>query len=167
MYTILKEFGLEPVMVAKNRPNQNLYFLQKNVKLIIINDTFSILNESDYDFIMVNSDKTWGFTRNKIFEEQAFLKFAKHWKIPKFIYGASLGSEYWYFSRSRDESAKILLKNFTGISFREKEVVNFAKKHLDMKSQFVLDPTFIIERHYYLDIIKNYKQNFNFKEKYY
>ena len=62
--------------------------------------------------------------------------------------------------------AKILLQNFTGISLREKVTCEEAIDHIGIKPEFVLDPTFLIDKKYYLDIIKNYKRDFNFSEKY-
>ena len=60
------------------------------------------------------------------------------------------------------------MKNFTGISFREKGLVQLAEEHLNLtiKPVFVLDPTLIIDKKYYLDEIKNYKRDFNFSEKF-
>jgi len=107
---------------------------------------------------MVNSDQTWNalFPRPIIYDI-AFLKFAKNWKIKKFIYGASLVHEEWKFTKEDEKIAKNLLRKFTGISVREKSSVNLIQQHLSLKAQFVLDPTFIIDKKYYLNLIKNYK----------
>ena len=40
------------------------------------------------------------------------------------------------------------------------------EKHLGTNPELVLDPTLIIDNNYYLDLIKNYKINFNLKKKY-
>ena len=85
------------------------------------------------------------------------MKFAKNWKIKKFIYGASLVHEEWKFTKEDEKIAKNLLRKFTGISVREKSSVNLIQQHLSLKAQFVLDPTFIIDKKYYLNLIKNYK----------
>ena len=61
---------------------------------------------------------------------------------------------------------KKLLKNFTGISVREKSLVNLVKNHLGVKPLFVLDPTLLIDKKYYLNIIKDYNQNNFTKRKY-
>ena len=45
---------------------------------------------------MVNSDQTWR-KWDENFYNIAFLKFSEKWKIPKFIYGTSLGFEDWKF----------------------------------------------------------------------
>ena len=109
---------------------------------------------------MVNSDQTWRKWSSD-FYNIAFLKFSRNWNVPKFIYGASTGLDYWAFSKEIDKIAKYLLKNFTGISFREMSTVKYAKKHLGLNSTFVLDPTMLIDKKYYMEIINNYQNNNN------
>ena len=41
-----------------------------------------------------------------------------------------------------------------------------AEEHLGIKATFVLDPTFLLEKSYYLELIKNYKRDFDFSKKY-
>ena len=107
---------------------------------------------------MVNSDQTWR-RWDENFYNIAFLKFAEKWKVPKFIYGASLGYEEWKFTKEDEKIAKHLLKNFKGISVREKYAVELIKKFLGFEVQYVLDPTFLIDKKIYLDLIKNYQSN--------
>ena len=114
---------------------------------------------------MVNSDQTWRRSNkaNIHFFDIGFLKFAQNWTVPKFVYAASLGFDYWTFSKKDEKIAKKCLKNFTDISVREKGSVNLVKKHLGITPEFVLDPTLLIDKKYYLNIISNYKKNINIK----
>ena len=105
------------------------------------------------------SDQTWRKTSK--FFEIGLLNFSKNWNIPKFIYGASNGMDYWEFSKETDKIVKNLLKNFTSISFREMSTIKNAKKHLDINSTFVLDPTKLINKKYYIEIINKYKNKNN------
>ena len=75
-------------------------------------------------------------------------------------YAVSLGFNKWKYSKKDENIAKELLKNFTGISVREKNSVKLIKQHLGFNSLFVLDPTLIIDKKYYLNIIKSYKSNY-------
>ena len=77
-----------------------------------------------------------------------------------------MGTIKWFYTKTDNNIAKRLLKKFTGISLREIGTVKLAEKNLGIKPTFVLDPTFLLEKEYYLDIIKNYKQDFNFNKKY-
>ena len=157
IFIILSNFGFEPQIIGTNPKNFNISFLKKYVKVRTIKN-FSEINENDYDILIVNSDQTWR-KWDKDFYDIAFLKFARNWNKNKFIYAASLGFNFWNFSKNDEKLAKVLLKNFSGISVREKKSVNLIKKYLGFKSSFVLDPTFLIDKKYYLTIIKNYKND--------
>lgn len=140
--------------------------MNKNIKYKLIKNSFSELNQKDYDFLIVNSDQTWNTIQDEYIFDYGFLKFAENWTIPKFVYAASLGVDFWRFSKEFDNKAKSLLKNFTGISVREIGAVDMVKKHFGFSPLYVLDPTFIIDKKYYLDLIKDFKRDFNFKDKY-
>ena len=168
MSTKLKELGFDPTIIAltNKRKNYNLTYLRKIVKLKEIKFSFYELKQNEYDILMVNSDQTWTYNIKKNFYDIAFLQFAYNWKIPKFVYGASMGTKHWRFNSYDDMQAKKLLKNFTGISLRENMLVPLAAEHLGINASFVLDPTFLIDKNYYLDLIKNYNRDFDFSKKY-
>ena len=164
MSILLKNYGFEPIMISLYKNKSNLYFLKKYLKFKIIKNSFSEIKQKEFDILMVNSDQTWN--KYKFFLDIGFLKFAEKWKIPKFVYGASLGHDFWQFPKKFDIQAKKLLKKFTGISVRERGAVDLVKKHLGIKPLFVLDPTFLINKSYYLELIKNFKKNNNLNNKY-
>ena len=117
---------------------------------------------------MVNSDQTWRKWSNeyKYFYDIAFLKFAEKWDIPKFVYGASLGRNICEYNESDKEIAKLLIKNFNGISVREKGAIKLIEKNLGIKPFLVLDPTFLIDKQYYMNLIINYKEKITKKDNY-
>lgn len=153
----LKEFGFNPFIIGKRIKNDNITFIKNSVNLIIINQSFSEVRKDDYDILIVNSDQTW--RKSSDLYDIAFLKFAEKWEKPKFIYGASWGVDTWTFSKKDERIAKHLLKNFTGISLREKGSIKFIEKHLGIKPSLVLDPTFLIDKKYYINLIKNFKND--------
>ena len=167
IYTKLKEFGFDPIIIAMSS-NHKINFLQKHLKLKMIKINFFELSEKDYDIIMVNSDQTWNLFDNNVDRtlNVGYLQFAENWKIPRFVYGASLGVNYWRFSSKFDIIARRLLKKFSGVSVREIGAIKMVEKHLGVHPELVLDPTLIIDKNYYLDLIKNFKINFNLKEKF-
>lgn len=109
---------------------------------------------------MVNSDQIWR-KRNIYYLDIGFLKFSHNWRIKKFIYGASMGLEYWDFKRNEDKVLKHLLKECTGVSVREKGTMNLVESHLKIKPTLVIDPTLLIDKKYYLNLIKDYKDEYN------
>ena len=149
----LSELGYIPYIIGTfYNFDSDISFIKKHTNLRIIRN-FSEIKTKDYEILMVNSDQTWRKKYLSIFYDFAFLCFAKNWKIYKFIYGASLGSSEWKLSKKDEKIAKDCLKNFKGISLREKGAVKRIEKHLGIKSQFVLDPTFLISENYYLNKI--------------
>ena len=159
IYIKLLELGYDPYIVGKIYPKHNISFLLNTIKVRIINKSFTEIKKNDYDILMVNSDQTWRNYKNKYVYDIAFLKFAKFWNISKLVYAASLGIDKWEFNKKDEEIAKSLLKDFNGISVREKSSVKLVEQHLGLKPSFVLDPTFLIDKKYYLNLIKNYKND--------
>ena len=158
----LSELGYCPYFVGKLYYNNDISFIKNNINIRLITN-FSEINENDFDILMVNSDQTWKKGIDN-FYDVAFLKFAENWKKTKFTYGASLGVEKWEYNKSEEKIAKHLLQNFTGLSVRENSAVKLIEKHLGFKVQFVLDPTFLINKKYYLNLINNFKSSiFNHK----
>ena len=167
LFTKIKEFGLKPLLIIPKLLHElNNSFLTKTTNFTLIKENFSELKENDYDYVILNSDQTWGYYNRKYFYDIAFLKFAYNWKIPKFIYATSIGQDYWFFNKEEEEQGKKLLKNFTGISFREKGLIKLAEEHLGIKGKFVLDPTLLIDKKYYLNQIKEYKTDFTSNDKF-
>ena len=157
MSIILRKLGFDPYIIGRKLQNHDISFLQKYTKLKVINN-FKEIKETDYDILMVNSDQTWR-RWDQYFYDIAFLKFAKDWNKPKFIYAASLGLNAWNFTKKDEIIAKNLLKNFSGISIREKGSIKLIENHLGIKPTFTLDPTFLIDKRYYLKLINNYKND--------
>ena len=154
----LTEFGFDPYIIGQRYRTHNISLLLEKTKVKIINNSFSEIKEKEYDILMVNSDQTWR-KWDDYFYDIAFLKFAENWNIPKFVYGASLGLDTWEFTKADENISKYLLKNFTGISTREIGSKKLIKKYLGINSEFVLDPTLLIDKKYYLDLIKDFKND--------
>ena len=155
---LLKNFGYKPYIIGTHLKNRNISFINKTTNLVIIHNNYSEIRKDDYDILMVNSDQTWRKFDNN-FYDYGFLKFAQNWKINKFVYGASIGSCDWKLTNKDDLIAKNLLKDFNGISVREEGSIKLIEQHFGVKPELVLDPTLLIDKKYYLDIIKDYKGN--------
>ena len=63
--------------------------------------------------------------------------------------------DYWTLHKE-EKIAKKLLKSFTGVSIREQNSINLVKHHFGIIPEFVLDPTLLIDKKYYLDLVRNY-----------
>ena len=156
----LAEFGFLPYIIGTHYKDHDISFLKNKTKSIIIKNNFSEIKKKQFDILMVNSDQTWR-KFDKHFYDYGFLKFAKDWKIPKFVYGASLGYSKWKLTQNDENIIKSLLKNFSGVSVREKTSIELIQNHLGIKPIFVLDPTLLIDKKYYLNLITSFKTNNN------
>ena len=152
----LSELGFDPYIVGKRNFNQNISFLQKYTKIKLIKSNFREIKINDFDILIVNSDQTWR-KWDEYFYDIAFLKFAEKWNKKKLVYATSLGVNKWEFNEKDEKIAKYLIKKFNGISVREKGSIKLIENHLGIKPLFVLDPTLLINKRYYLKIIKNFK----------
>ena len=169
MFIVLSNLGYDPYIIGMKFLDHNITFIQSITKLIVINNSYSEIKENDYDILMVNSDQTWRkwfYCNYKYFYDIAFLKFAENWNIPKVVYGASLGINIWQYNKEDEKIAKLLLKKFTAVSVREKGSIQLIENHLGFKPDFVLDPTLLINKDYYLNFIKNYKSKISKNDKY-
>lgn len=164
MYIFLKKNGFYPTLISFNS-NANIFFLRKNIRIRQIKNYYTDLNESDFDILVVNSDQCWSYQFKKILII-GFLSFAKDWKIPKFVYAASLGHKSWNVSNKIIYSAKKLIKQFSGISVREFSSIEIINRTLGVKPYLVLDPTLLLSKIDYLKILDNYSSNINIHENY-
>ena len=64
------------------------------------------------------------------------------------------------------DKAKILVKKFSAISVREQNSVKIIQNNLGIEPIFVLDPTFLINKNIYLELIKDFKLNINLNQSY-
>ena len=162
MFKILEEMGFNAtIIIPPGGPKFNTSFANRTIgsHLFFARRDFSNLKEEDFDYLMVNSDQTWAGLNLNV----GFLKFAENWNVKKFIYAASAGGYKLPFREYNKILIKSLLRNFTGISFREKGMVKLLEDSIGLKSEFVLDPTFLLNKNVYLKSIKNYRQ-YNFSQ---
>lgn len=165
MFVKLKEFGFEPDLIGYLMPGNNISFLNKTTKIRIIENSYKEIKRNDYDLLMVSSDQVWR-KGNYFYLDVGFLKFSHNWNIKKFIYGASMGLDFWAFERNEDRVLKHLLKEFTGVSVREEGTIRLVENKLNIKPTLVIDPTLLIDKKYYLNLIKDYKNEYNSKDNY-
>ena len=159
MYIKLKELGYEPYIVTTNVLNVNISFINRTTNIVLIHN-YSSIKETDYNILLVNSDQTWR-KWDKYFYDYGFLQFAKNWNKLKFVYGASLGFDYWNFNKTDEDIIFPLIKNFSEISVREQGSIKLIRDHFGISPKLVLDPTLIIDKKYYLDLINDYNPKLN------
>lgn len=101
------------------------------------------LSYDKYDLYIIGSDQIWNKRITKGFDKVFWGFFGKHDITNKITYAASFG-DYENLSEDR-EFIKQALLNFSGISLREKEHIEFINSLNEKQIYKVLDPTFILD----------------------
>lgn len=132
-------------------------FIEEHIHTLVI-DKLEDLNEKDFDCIVVGSDQVW---RKKYFTyhyattiDNAYLAFAKNWKIQKLVYAASFGTEDWEYNEEDTKKCKDLIKQFQAISVREDSGVHLCKEKYGVKAIQLLDPTLLLQKEDYINLFK-------------
>jgi len=120
-------------------------------------DSLSEINADEFDALIVGSDQVWRpryFTRQwNTSIENAFLAFTKDWTAKRVAYAASFGVETWEQSASETNKTREAIKMFDAISVREESGIRLLKENLGVDSIQVLDPTLLLEKEDYINLI--------------
>lgn len=121
-------------------------------------DDLSDIKEKDFDMFVVGSDQVWRpqyFLGRRI--KNAFLSFTKGWNVGRISYAASFGKdsiEDWSQKCVRDCGEA--LKMFNAVSVRESSGVKICKEKFGVYAIQVLDPTMLLCKDDYLQLIKSF-----------
>lgn len=127
-------------------------FINQYLSRIVVNSPLE-LKETDFDAIVVGSDQIW---RPKYYSEicNAFLDFAKDWKhLRRIAYAPSFGTDRWEYTEEQTKQIAELLHMFDAISVREESGIDFCQRHLGVKAILVLDPTMLLSKEDYCNLI--------------
>ncbi|WP_180175570.1 polysaccharide pyruvyl transferase family protein [Acinetobacter sp. YH12025] len=106
--------------------------------------------KNDIKSIVVGSDQVW---RKEYSPDimSFFLDFETNAK--KISYAASFGVDYWQYSSEETKRIKSLLNEFHMISVREDDGVKLLSDNVQIESNFVLDPTLLLSKKRYMELI--------------
>lgn len=112
-----------------------------------------------FDALVVGSDQVW---RPVYFTQMydtsitdAYLAFARNWKIKRISYAASFGTDNWEYSEEQTKACAGFIKMFNFVSTRESSGVELCKKHFGVDATQVLDPTMLLKKENYIKLINN------------
>lgn len=130
-------------------------FIDRNINTLKLK-SFQELQEKDFDALLTGSDQIW---RPMYYPhiEQAFLDFARTWKVRKISYAASFGTDVWEYTRKQTENCRALIRLFHRVSVRECSGVELCRKYLDKEAVCVLDPTMLLTAEDYSRLFRKEK----------
>ncbi len=146
---------LLPGVWKKNTANFEK-FIQKNIeKTYYVDDiTVDLCKQYGIDSLIVGSDQVWRPEVPDVINRY-FCRFAENHDIPRISYAVSLALDEWTFSPEQTLEIKTLLKSFSSVSVREKNGVDLLKENVNCNAEWVIDPTMLLTKKDYMNIIKN------------
>lgn len=154
----------------KYRPNKKeRAIIQRNTNHFIntyINHTEAIhsyeefvkqASKGKYDAYVVGSDQCWRPCYNA-FLSSMFLDFVQDKQVKRIAYAASFGTDKWEFTPQQTAVCVPLAKKFDMISVREDSGVKLCKEHLGVDAVHVLDPTMLLTKEDYIQLIEKEKE---------
>lgn len=149
----------EEAIISKNTN----YFIDKYIKRTKTFDThqyfLNIANSNEYQAYVVGSDQCWRPRYNKSFLGEMFLNFTERQQnVKRIAYAASFGIDEWNLSQERIDEYARLAQKFDLITVREDSGVNLCRKHLGVQAQHVLDPTMLLSKEDYIQLIEAEKE---------
>lgn len=133
---------------------QNIFpFIEENISVVKVSK-LSRVNKMGFDAIVVGSDQVW---RPKFVDSigKYYLDFLKEKaNIIRIAYAASFGVNEWEYTPKQTRECSKLAKRFDLITVRESSGVSLTANFLQVKSRVVLDPTLLLSKEDYIDIIR-------------
>lgn len=155
-----------PISVESHRTyilKNTLTFVNENIALSEHIKSTKILKNhfknNDYDVVVVGSDQTWrpAYSTNIYNYYLDFLK--SNQRIKRIAYASSFGVDSWEYSDKETKKCAKLANLFDEISVREQSGIELCKKYLGVESACVLDPTLLLDKDDYLELISSiYKE---------
>ena len=105
-----------------------------------------------YDAYVVGSDQCWRPCYNA-FLSSMFLDFVQDKQVKRIAYAASFGTDKWEFTPQQTAVCVPLAKKFDMVSVREDSGVKLCKEHLGVDAVHVLDPTMLLTKEDYRQLI--------------
>ena len=109
---------------------------------------------NQYEAYVVGSDQIW---RPKYVTNiyNYYLDFVNDKNAKRMAYAVSFGVDTWEYNRIETDICARLAKCFNAISVREDSGLRLCDEYLGVNAQHVLDPTFLLDKQDYINIINN------------
>lgn len=110
-----------------------------------------------YEAYVVGSDQCWRPCYNA-FLPSMFLDFVKDKQVKRIAYAASFGTDKWEFTPQQTNVCAPLARKFDLVTVRENSGVKLCKEHLGVDAVHVLDPTMLLTKEDYIQLIEKEKE---------
>lgn len=132
-----------------------LEFISKYIKQFKV-DKF-IDCKGKFDVWICGSDQIWRYKYYLFFEgdiANVYLKFLGDDSCKRIAYAASFGTDNWEYPAKETAECKNWIQKFDAVSVREETGVKLCSTYYDIKAKHVLDPTMLLSKDDYVDLIE-------------
>lgn len=124
-----------------------------NEKFISFNNLEVKLKHLGINTVVIGSDQVW--RPSYALENMTFGQFLSYnSSIQLIAYAASFGTNQWEFNDSQTVLLQNEIRKFSCISVREQSGVDLCSRYLNANAQWVLDPTLLLDKKYYMKFVK-------------
>lgn len=120
-------------------------------------DLFTFQEQHRYDGFVVGSDQTWRPCLSPDLYHMFCDFLPADSKKLRVAYAASFGVDKNEFNEAQLKECRQLIKRFNAVSVREESGVELCRNLFDVQAKHVLDPTMLLDKEDYLELIKEYK----------
>lgn len=154
---LVLNFGNDPegqirqVYLLNKRARKLRNFVKKYIKINYY-EHLTDYKSDRFGALVVGSDQIW---KPQYYPniQHAFLDFTQNDSIKRIAYAPSLGTDNWTFSSAQTHDCKLLLQHFDAISVREDNAVEMLKKYLDSNALQIIDPTMLLSKEDYKNLL--------------
>lgn len=142
---------------VQKRFKKNINYLKKNKMTSLVRyQEINNLN-LNFDYYVAESDVIWDPSfRKSGFDELFFLNTNAFENGKRIVYSAGLGDAN--YNENEKKQFLSLIKNLDKWSVREEYSKEFLETFVDGQIELTLDPTLLVEKKYYLEIVKRYSK---------
>lgn len=148
-----------PILIESQKRNAyrntNDFIDQKicmSVPIYSTNQLTRHFNKIGYEAVIVGSDQTWRPKYSPCIENY-YLDFLEKNNIKKIAYASSFGVGEWEYDKSLTKKCSRLIKLFDWVSVREDSGVELCKHYLNIEVDQVFDPTLLLNKKEYKELI--------------
>ena len=143
---VLRELNYKKTLPLRAVNTQR--FINQYIAPLVVS-SYKDIRQGEYDAFIVGSDQVW---RPRYFGniEDAFLAFAKDWKVKRVAYAASFGTEELEYKYEELQACSRLLEMFDAVSVREDAGVRICEEWFGYEgAEHVLDPVMLLNPEVY------------------
>lgn len=128
-------------------------------------DISNYCKNGNFDAFIVGSDQIW---RPKYIENLSlpYLGYTKGLNVKRIAYAASFGVDSWEYTQKQTQYCKKNILKFDKVSVRELSAVDLCSRYFGIQVSRMIDPTLLLDKEDYNQLIKNKDAHKKFIYKY-